>query len=212
MHKHTSTRACRRERHNRERVNKQEHEWSSCPSNGGTAERETAGAEDPGTEEDSKGCKEDTLDRSRKSQEQRNKSRPRCNGENHTSMSRNCSACGKDAIGMTTKAGGLTRECAPRQDMKKWSTSVATRCTRESAEKCANARRRRHPSRQDGRRRAREVGREGYKTHARPALCASTPPLEALKVVLSEIAKGERGGKFVALVDVRRAYFHASAR
>ena len=50
------------------------------------------------------------------------------------------------------------------------------------------------------------------KTHARPRLCASTLPLEALKVVLSEIATGERGGKVVALVDVRRAYFYAPAR
>ena len=51
-----------------------------------------------------------------------------------------------------------------------------------------------------------------YKTRARPELYASTPPLEALKVVLPEIATGKRGGKVVALVDVRRAYFHAPAR
>ena len=37
-----------------------------------------------------------------------------------------------------------------------------------------------------------------YKTHARPEPYASTPPLEALKVVLSEIATGKRGGKVVA--------------
>ena len=53
--------------------------------------------------------------------------------------------------------------------------------------------------------RARWVAKE-YKTHARPELFASTPPLKALKVVLSEIATGGRGGKVVALVDVRRAY------
>ena len=51
-----------------------------------------------------------------------------------------------------------------------------------------------------------------YKTHARPELHAPTPPLEALKVVLSEIATGTRRGKVVALVDVRRAYFYAPAR
>ena len=45
------------------------------------------------------------------------------------------------------------------------------------------------------------------KTHARPELYASTSPLEALKVVLSEIATGERGEEVGALVDVRRAYF-----
>ena len=59
--------------------------------------------------------------------------------------------------------------------------------------------------------RARWVAKE-YKTHARPELYASTPPLEALKVVLSEIATGKRGGKDVALLGVRRAYFCAPAR
>ena len=54
--------------------------------------------------------------------------------------------------------------------------------------------------------RARWVAKE-YKTHARPELCASTPP----KVVLSEIATGEREGKVLALVDVRRAFFLRSS-
>ena len=59
--------------------------------------------------------------------------------------------------------------------------------------------------------RARWVAKE-YKTHTRPELYASVLLLEALKVVLSEIATGEREGKVVALVDVPRAYFHAPAR
>ena len=59
--------------------------------------------------------------------------------------------------------------------------------------------------------RARWVAKE-YKTHARPELHASTPPLEVLKIVLSEIATGERERKVVALVDVPRAYFYAPAR
>ena len=59
--------------------------------------------------------------------------------------------------------------------------------------------------------RARWVAK-GYKTHARPELYASIPPLEALKVVLLEIATGKRGGKVVAVVDVRRAYFYAPTR
>ena len=59
--------------------------------------------------------------------------------------------------------------------------------------------------------RARWVAKE-YKTHARPELYAPTPPLEALTVVLSEIATGTRRGKIVALVDVRRAYYCAPAR
>ena len=46
---------------------------------------------------------------------------------------------GKDGVGMTTTAGGLIRNCAPRQDVKKWSTFVATRCTREYPERCACA-------------------------------------------------------------------------
>ena len=58
---------------------------------------------------------------------------------------------------------------------------------------------------------ARWVAKE-HKTPARPELYASTPPLEALKIVLSEIATGEREGKLLALVDVRRAYFYAPAR
>ena len=41
-----------------------------------------------------------------------------------------------------------------------------------------------------------------YKTHARPRLYASTPPLEALNVELLEVATGKRGRTVVALVDV----------
>ena len=59
--------------------------------------------------------------------------------------------------------------------------------------------------------RARSVAKE-CKTHARPELYALTPPLEALKVVLLEVATFVRGGKVVALVDVRRAYFYAPSR
>ena len=59
--------------------------------------------------------------------------------------------------------------------------------------------------------RARWVAKE-FKTHTRPELHAPTPPLEALKVVLSEIATGTRRGKVVALVDETKAYFYAPAR
>ena len=58
---------------------------------------------------------------------------------------------------------------------------------------------------------ARWVAKE-YKPHARPELHASTPTLEALKAVRSEIATGKCGGKVVALVDVRRAYLYTPAR
>ena len=40
--------------------------------------------------------------------------------------SRTCSACGKGGIGMTRKAGGLIQSCAPRQDVKQWSTFIPT--------------------------------------------------------------------------------------
>ena len=59
--------------------------------------------------------------------------------------------------------------------------------------------------------RARCVAKE-HKTHARPELDLSTPPVEALKLVLSEITTGKRGRKVLALIDVRRTYFHAPAR
>ena len=59
--------------------------------------------------------------------------------------------------------------------------------------------------------RARWVAKE-HKTHARPLLYASTPPLEALNVVLSQVATGKRGGKVVAQADERRAYFDAPSR
>ena len=32
-------------------------------------------------------------------------------------------ACGNDGTGRTTKEGGSTRSCVPRQDVKRWSTS-----------------------------------------------------------------------------------------
>ena len=93
---------------------------------------------------------------------------------------------------MTAKAGGLTWSCAPRQDVRRRITFVATKCTRDSPERRGPVRRRTGPSRQDGRRLTREpneralwVAKE-YKTHARPECCKSTPPREALKVVVSE--------------------------
>ena len=39
------------------------------------------------------------------------------------------SVCGKDGTGMTTEAGGLIRTCAPRHDVRRWSTFVTTKCT-----------------------------------------------------------------------------------
>ena len=59
--------------------------------------------------------------------------------------------------------------------------------------------------------RVRWVAKE-YKTHARPELYAMTQPLVVLLVVLSEVATGKRGGKVLASVEVRRAYFYAPSR
>ena len=89
-------------------------------------------------------------------------------------------------------------------------------------ERRACVKRGKHPSRRDGWRltrsnqgspnvHARWVAKE-YKTLARPELYASAPRLEALKVVLSEVATGKRGGRVVAVVDVRWTYFYAPSR
>ena len=56
--------------------------------------------------------------------------------------------------------------------------------------------------------RARWVEKDS-KAHVRLDPYAPTPPSEALKMVLSEIATGGRGRTVVAFVDVRRAYFYA---
>ena len=59
----------------------------------------------------------------------------------------------------------------------------------------------------------REVGREGIQdTRKTRVVRLDATPLEALKVVLLEVATGKRGGKVVALVDVRRAYIYAPSR
>ena len=83
---------------------------SGCPSNGGTDERGSPGVEDAGAEEESKGCKEDTRDCSRK--RSKTKEQVTCKiemGNSCITMSRNCLACGKGGIGMTTQAEGLIR-------------------------------------------------------------------------------------------------------
>ena len=139
-------------------------------------------------------------------------------GNSCIKMSRSCSACGKDG----TKTTSSTRSCVPRQDVKRWSTSADTKmhtrvprevCLRETGKAPLKTGWAETDKGQPGKPnvRARLVAKE-YKTHARPELCASTPLLEALNIVLSGIATGEREGKVLALVDVRSAYFHAPSR
>ena len=98
--------------------------------------RRSAGVEDAGTEEGGKGCKEDTrivLDNDKI------KGTSHVHGEmgnSCTTMNRHCSPCGKAGIGMTTEAGGWTRSCAPRHDVRRWSAfhrhKMYTRVPRET--------------------------------------------------------------------------------
>ena len=57
--------------------------------------------------------------------------------------------------------------------------------------------------------RYRLVARE-INTHKRDDLFAGTPPLEALKCILSMAASGNRG-EVIMVNDVSRAFFHARA-
>ena len=58
--------------------------------------------------------------------------------------------------------------------------------------------------------RSRLVARE-INTHKREDLFAATPPLEALKVILSMTATSNRG-ESIMINDVSRALFHAKAK
>ena len=59
--------------------------------------------------------------------------------------------------------------------------------------------------------RSRLVGQE-FATYKDDALYAATPPLEALRIILSYAATGSNGPKRqVMICDVRRAYFYAVA-
>ncbi len=59
--------------------------------------------------------------------------------------------------------------------------------------------------------RSRLVGREIRKDN-RLDLFAATPPLESLRYIISKCARNRRKGSKILTVDVRRAYFYASAR
>ena len=120
-------------------------------------------------------------------------------GNSCITVSRNCSACGKD--GWDDKKGGwLDAElCAKERGEEveyirrhKMYTRVTREvCPRETGRAPIKTGWAETDKGQPGepRVRARWVAKE-YKTHARPELYASTPPSEVLKVVLSEIATG----------------------
>ena len=59
--------------------------------------------------------------------------------------------------------------------------------------------------------RARFVGEE-FKTGIDPTLYAATPPLEALKLIMSQANGSRSNGILTMLSDVKRAYFNALAR
>ena len=89
-----------------------------APSNGRTVERGSAGVEHAGTRR---------MQRMQRGyaglfmKMTRTTERVTCKVKWRNScitMNRNCLACGKGGIGMATKAGGLIRNCAPRQDVK----------------------------------------------------------------------------------------------
>ena len=91
-------------------------------------------------------------------------------GNSCIAMSRHCSAFGKGGIGTTPKVDDLTRGCAPRPDVKKWSTFVATRCAYAQ-----------------GSQRARAMGREGIQDTRRARM---------ERVDAAASATGKRGGKY----------------
>ena len=57
--------------------------------------------------------------------------------------------------------------------------------------------------------RSRLVGKE-FRTHAQDLLCASTPPLEALRLIVSQAATMDKE-RHMMINDVRRAYCYAEA-
>ena len=59
--------------------------------------------------------------------------------------------------------------------------------------------------------RSRFVGKE-FNTGTDPELYAATPPLEALKLILADAAGRYGEGIHIMMSDVKRAYFHASAK
>ena len=187
---------------------------SSRPSNGGTG---PAGVEDSGTEEESKQRTQKTI-RGIVLENGKN------NGTSHVQdeMSKLMHHDEQELLSLwerwhwdDNQGGWLDPELCAK------SAFFATRCTPDSPVRRACVRRERRPLKQDGRRLTRDsqgsptcarwVAKE-WKTHAWPELDASTPPLEALKAVLSEVATGKRGGKVVALVDVLRTHFYAPSR
>ena len=48
-----------------------------------------------------------------------------------------------------------------------------------------------------------------FRKEPRPDLYAPTPPLEALKLILSHTASTAESDQVIAIIDVRRAYFYA---
>ena len=197
---------------------------SSCPSNGGTIQLREDQQELRIREQKNK-AKDARRIRGTVHENDKNKRTVTCKMKWRNScitMSRNCSACGEGWHCDDKKGGWVdTGLCAKARREEVEYIRCHKMHTRVPGEVCLRATEKAlirtgwaetdkgQPGKPNVR--ARWVAKE-YTTYASPELYASTPPLEALKVVLSEIATGERGGKFLALVNVRREYFYAPAR
>ena len=188
------------EQHKRETGTNRNMGTSSCPSNGGTVERGSAGVEDAGTEEEGKGCKEDMWDCSWKRQYK---------GTSHVQeeMRKLMHHDEQELLNLwegwqDNEGGWLDLELcvqARREEVEYIRRhTLYTRVPRETCLRGAG----KAPI-ETGWRPTRDsqgsptcarggVAKEN-KTHARPESYASTPPpLEALQVVLSEVATGKR--------------------
>ena len=153
MHRHASTCSCWCEQHKRENGTNRNMSTSSCPSSERTVERGYAGVK---TREQKK-AKDAKRTRGIVHENGKNKRTSQVQDEMRKLMhhvEQELFSLSEGVFGMTTEAVGWTPSCAPRQDVSRWSTFVVTRCTRVRPERRACVRRRKHPSRQDGRRQA----------------------------------------------------------
>ena len=126
---------------------------------------------------------------------------------------------GKGGIGMTPKVDGLVLSFVPRPDVRrveyilrhKMYTRVPREtCLRQTVKAPIKAR---WVKTDKGSPTCARGGSRRNLRHSQDQSCmCRPPPLDALKVVLAEVAEGKRGGNVVAHVDVRRAYFYAPSR
>ena len=152
-----------------------------------------AGAADAGAEEESGRCKQDMQHHPWKWREERIESRGRRDVEIHGSRRAGAGQrMGRMALGRRQRRVAWPRAVSQVKAWRGWA-HPSTQDVRESSQRGVLTRNWKDPhqdgvvvNRQPGKLdvRARSVAKE-YKTHARQKLCASAPPLEALKSLLS---------------------------